>query len=514
MKNTMKRMLVLGLAAMFLFQGCAKEAEESYVEETPAVEEIVEETAVLEEEETEAKEPLPLQIQVDTNNKSYYLEGADNAYLHLQYCDVSVEGDNFTKLKRNLENWSMERSEGLRGLYAEFEASAGEQLKLNEFFAECSIYQEITIARADEAIVSLLDDSYQYTGGAHGMFYREGVTFDSVTGKKLLLSDLVYDYEVFSEDAKERIIYALREEHGDHLFGDYIETVGNLWIEGREPQWYLDASGIVIVLQEYEVGPYVMGTPEVHLPYAEFASYIKEEYLPLNTNGVAAVAKNQEVFLNLPGFEQEVPMMLLSELQEDEMYHSLWLGQNELPLQSFLTLEDSYIVRTDDEVYCFVTVDFASYDYVTYVFRITEGVLEKVAEVNAAIDGGNINPRAVKMESFVYLLGTYRGVKDYHFDENGKFITEDEEYILEKNTVVLTTKVELPVFIDETSSTLPAGSHIILNATDGESYVRFTIQETGQTGIFNVERGTGESYALFINGRNENECFENLPYAG
>ena len=43
MKNTMKRMLVLGLAAMFLFQGCAKEAEESYVEETPAVEEIVEE---------------------------------------------------------------------------------------------------------------------------------------------------------------------------------------------------------------------------------------------------------------------------------------------------------------------------------------------------------------------------------------------------------------------------------------------------------------------------------------
>ena len=80
--------------------------------------------------------------------------------------------------------------------------------------------------------------------------------------------------------------------------------------------------------------------------------------------------------------------------------------------------------------------------------------------------------------------------------------------------MVLTTKVELPVFIDETSSTLPAGSHIVLNATDGESYVRFTIQETGQTGIFNVERGTGESYALFINGRNENECFENLPYAG
>ena len=512
MKYTVKRWMTFMLAAVFLLTGCSKNVEDSYVEETE--ETVVEEVTILEETEETADETLPLSIQIDTNHKYYYLEGEEEPYLQLQYCDVSVEGDDYIKLKRNLENWSMERSEGLRSLYTTFETSAGEQQELNELFTKCDIYQEVTIARADERVVSLLDDTYQYTGGAHGMFYREGVTFDSVTGRKLFLSDVFYDYDAFVEDAKDRIIYELRETYGEELFDDYITTVNGLWDDGNEPQWYLDASGIVIVLQEYHVGPYVMGTPQIHLPYEEFAPYIKADYFPGTAMGVASFAKNQEVFLTLPGFAGQVPMMLLSEQQETEMYHSLWLGQNELPLESFLILEDSYIVRTEDEVYCLIEVDFASDDYMTYVFRITEGVLEKVTEIDAAIDAGNISSQGMKMESWVYLLGTYGGVKNYYFDASGKLVTEDKEYNLEKNTVVLTTKADLPIILDEAESVLPSGSHITLTATDGESYVKFTIQETGQCGTLQLQRGTGESYAVYINGMNENDCFEFLPYAG
>ena len=93
-------------------------------------------------------------------------------------------------------------------------------------------------------------------------------------------------------------------------------------------------------------------------------------------------------------------------------------------------------------------------------------------------------------------------------------IAEDKEYNLEKNTVVLTTKADLPIILDEAESVLPSGSHITLTATDGESYVKFTIQETGQCGTLQLQRGTGESYAVYINGMNENDCFEFLPYAG
>lgn len=54
----------------------------------------------------------------------------------------------------------------------------------------------------------------------------------------------------------------------------------------------------------------------------------------------------------------------------------------------------------------------------------------------------------------------------------------------------------------------------MLTATDGETYVKFTIQETGQTGVLNVERNETDYYKLTIDGMSEYECFEDLPYAG
>ena len=99
-------------------------------------------------------------------------------------------------------------------------------------------------------------------------------------------------------------------------------------------------------------------------------------------------------------------------------------------------------------------------------------------------------------------------------DENGEFVTEDAEYLLSGNTFVLTTKVELPVLLEGKESILPAGSHIILDATDNETYVKFTIQETGQNGMMMVERNEGDYYQITISGMNENDCFEILPYAG
>ena len=511
MKKRMKSLGLLGIALLLCLTGCQKEQETPEAEEIPEI--IVEEVMESEEVISEVTEPLPLSIYIDTYNKTYYFEDGEDAYLYLRYCDVTVEGDEYGKLKRNVENWSMERSEGLRSLYTSFEESANAAAEGSEEFYGYSLYQTVTVARADEVIVSLLDDTHQYMGGADSLFYREGINFDAVSGKKLKLSDLFYDYEAFKEDAKERILYELRDAYGEELFESCITVIEESWQDEAEPEWYLDASGVVIVLQENTVGPQIIGLPEIHLPYAEFAPYMKEEYFPGTFQGVASFKQNQEIFLTLPGIAEEIPMMLVSELQEDEMYHSLWLGQNELPLETYLVLEDAFIVRTEDEVYCLLEADMGSDDYVTYIYRVTNGVLEKEGEVFAAIDSGNINPHEIKMESWVFILGTYGGVKNYHFDENGDFATEDTEYVLERNEFVLTTTVDMPVVLEEAKSVLPAGSHIILNATDGENYVRFTIQETGQKGILELQKEAGNHY-FSINGMNENDCFEILPYAG
>lgn len=513
MRKRMGRLAALGIAAMLILGGCAKE-EAPVIVETPeeTVEEIEEVEEITEEEVVEEK--IPLSVNITTNNKTYYFEDSEDAYLYLQYCDVAVEGDGYENLKRNLEKWSMERSEGLRSLYTSFEESAALDSAGEEAFYGYSLYQTLSTARVDEAVVCLLDDTYQYTGGAHGMSYREGVTFDAQSGKQLTLRDILTDYDNFSAEAAERIIYELKETHGEELFDDYITTVEEIWQEETEPEWYLDATGIVIVLQEYTVGPYTLGTPEIHLPYAEFEPYIKEAYLPVSTDGVAAFSANEEVFLQLPATGEEMPMMLSSEWENDMVSTSLWLGSQEMPLREHVVITNAYLLRRGEEVYCMIEVDMASDDYETTIYRLTDGVIEKVSQIGAAIDGGNINSDSVVMESWVYLLGTYGGVKTYQFDENGEFGTEDTEYVLHRNEFVLTTTTSIPVTLDGAESTLPAGSHIVINATDNETYVKFTIQETGQTGIMEVKRNETDYYNVTIGGMNENDCFEILPYAG
>ena len=298
MKKRLQRIMALLLAGMLIFGGCGKEPEEPVAEAEPEiiVEELEEPEEVIEEP---VEEKVPFSVHVDRKNKTYYFEDGENAYLYLRYCDVTVEGDGYEKLKRNIENWSMERSEGLRNLYVSFEESAGMEAQESETFDGYTLYQTVSIAKADGVVVSLLEDTYQYEGGAHGTFFRQGINFDSESGKRLKLEDLFYDYAAFVEDAKERIAYELLAEYGEELFEDYITTVEGLWQEDAEPEWYLDASGIVIVLQEYLVGPYSIGTPEIHLPYTEFAPYIKENYLQADAEGVAAFKANQEIFLSL-----------------------------------------------------------------------------------------------------------------------------------------------------------------------------------------------------------------------
>lgn len=514
MRNGMKKWMLLGMAAVLLLTGCNKKEETPVVEEAPEI--VVEEVTPEETQESENK--VPLTIHTKVNDKTYYFEGGEDAYLYLQYCDVTVEGEGYDKVKRNIEKWSLERSEGLRGLYASFEEQAiATNAQGQKDFYGYTLYQSVNIARVDDAVISLLDDTSQYHGGEHGDFYREGVNFDSKTGKRLGLSDLFTEYENFIEDAKERIIYELKDRYENELASDYEATVRALWQDGAEPQWYLDASGIVIVLQEYSVGDYAIGTPEICFPYSEYKAYIKEGYLPTDGDGVAIFQANQEVYFNLPGKGQDESLMLLWEEGEDGIsYSSLWLGQSELKLEEYLILGKTYLVKYNGEIYCMLEVDCASDDYETYIYRLTNGIIEKVDTIGSSIDGGNINAQEAKMESWIYFLGTYGGVKTYQFDENGKFVTNDTEYVLERNQYVLTTKAELPVLIDgeELECILLPGSHIILTATDGETYVKFMIQETGQMGTMMVERDPEFVSNSRINGIKEEDCFEFLPYAG
>ena len=510
MKKRMKKLIILGLAMMFALTGCMGKTTDTVVDAPEATIEV-EEVVVMTEEPVEE---VPLQVQTTKREKIYFSEETGKNYMYLQYCDVTVEGSGREDLKRTVENWSMEAGAGMRTRVDAYKEAAEEELKNNEDFYGYSFYQNVTIARADENIISFLVDTSQYTDGEDDQILSEGKNFDVKTGRVLTLEDVIVDYENFTVEATDQMIRKLGEVYGDRLFENYEESIKNMWAQEAEPQWYADAAGLVIMLPESFSEVMESNCPKMHLNYDGFEYYIREEYAPTATDGVAKLDKNEETLVMLPGKEEPVALALRYEWQGDFPKTTLCLGGQQQNIGDFATVESAYFIRSGKEVYCMVAVDMASDDFVTTIYRLTEGVIQEVDQIGANIDQGNISADAVTMESWVYLLGTYNGVKHYRFDKDHGFTSEDKEFLLERNNYELTTMVDLPITMEGKEATLPAGSKIVLTATDGESYVKFTIPGTGQNGTLQVSRGEEEFYELYINGISEYECFEQLPYAG
>lgn len=141
-----------------------------------------------------------------------------------------------------------------------------------------SSFQSYNVMRADSQVISLRSYNNDYAGGVHGDYAYYGTTFDTMTGEKLKIQDIVADMPSFRQQATKDIDKYLQENYSDGLFEDYQDTVEQIW-EGEDGfNWYLNESGIKVIFNPYAVGPFAMGSVTVPLPYSSYASYLNPDY--------------------------------------------------------------------------------------------------------------------------------------------------------------------------------------------------------------------------------------------
>lgn len=124
----------------------------------------------------------------------------------------------------------------------------GRSVRENPNIQEAKSKYEVQLNK--DGILSLTIIHYTFSGGAHGMSYMEGYTFDLASGYRYKFSDLVaperrkiFDGEV-RKQIKERNIYLLRGFEGLK----------------DEPDFYLQPDGkLVVFYQLYELAPYSWG---------------------------------------------------------------------------------------------------------------------------------------------------------------------------------------------------------------------------------------------------------------
>ena len=158
-----------------------------------------------------------------------------------------------------------------------------------EYFYSFSNYQQLGVARHDDAVVSLIELSSLYSGGTHPNSIQTAYNLDIENRRILRLEDVIHPE---STDALAELVRAGVDEKfividgGNGLFEDYVDTIDTSMRYGTmTPYWYLNEKGLVIFYNQYELGPYAAGIIKVELPYSKLNDILLEEYFPTITDG-------------------------------------------------------------------------------------------------------------------------------------------------------------------------------------------------------------------------------------
>lgn len=320
-----KAMLAGFLAAACILAGCgaAQEEQQDAVEtmssiqetagteeETAAMETAVpeEETAAVEtaapEEETAAaetaapEEKIPAAETTGTEDATTSAEGEKDAGLtagtyayHLETktqswndtagqeaCNVSLEypvfeGDSSAETAINAfyQEWVSDKLDAWESGEDPFVTEA---LEIRESGADIgsmppfSDEYSVTGITVTRGVISILQENYRYSGGAHGMPGRENHIFSGTDGKEVTLPDVLpLSEEEVNVLVREQFLDRIEKNPEDGFFPDAADTVNAK--TDFISQSYLTQDGVVFYAQPYELGPYAAGYIEVSLTWEQ-----------------------------------------------------------------------------------------------------------------------------------------------------------------------------------------------------------------------------------------------------
>lgn len=468
------------------------------------------------------------QITISRENLEEYEEETNRWLVHTEYDRLSVAGEGYESAAEGVRQWSEARTAEIRKLSSEYAGYASEDAAYRDAentAYQYSIYESLETARVDRRVISIIEMSSDYTGGAHGNYGYYGYTFDAASGQLLELADILEDAGRFQDAASDDIIQKLKETQGDGLFPEYADTVRDIWTRNEGPNWYLDAAGITFIFNPYEVGPYAMGDVRVTLPYEEFSSYMKDEYEIAIDSGSARIPEDAKIRLSLNGAEEQEAGLRLCQNEAEGYYEGpvyVELNGSAVETGAYGWITGAYLLKKEDgRTFVLLNTDEASDDFLLFIYEITDGTIqERDCMQNVCFRNGVVNTESLTLQVSLNVLGTYSAMMDYVIGEDGKLSQQDAFFRIETSDEsawkTLTTVRELPVMVDGEETVLPAGSQIRITATDNAGTAVFYNENTKESGEIHYVRGDGgeDTWTIFIDGVPDYEYFEMVPYAG
>ena len=411
-------------------------------------------------------------------------------------------------------------------------------------------YTECRVLRADNVLFSFIETNENYYGGAHGMYSVAGYAFDVETGKNLSFTDIVVD----ETKIRDLIAEKLDEEYGDIFFDD-IHTLIDQY-DFNSLCWSISYFDVTLYFYPYDLGPYASGSQQVVFPFLEYADLFDEKYLSVPEQFVTQLSENEQFCMDVNGDGKNEDIGLSSKYLEDDCLSVLIsVDGKETDSDSWSYRIDTYLIKVQNKVYLYLFehhendyVTLKVYDFAKEDFVENDNANLYIPEKSNFEERDNIsfcestspvfsNPGKVRMASRLETLSTYQGTKEYHVNESGMLVTDDDYYDVEVSFLIKTLE-DIPCQIvsgeemnTSESGTIPAGTFVkIISATEDKVFVVEAIgyapdENNDMYGFYeddNTQYNTEEIFCIqldeefgnTLNGRDVWELFDGLMYAG
>lgn len=411
-------------------------------------------------------------------------------------------------------------------------------------------YTECRVLRADNVLFSFIETNENYYGGAHGMYSVAGYAFDVDTGKNLSFTDIVVD----ETKIRDLIAEKLDEEYGDIFFDD-IHTLIDQY-DFNSLCWSISYFDVTLYFNPYDLGPYASGSQQVVFPFSEYADLFDEKYLSVPEQFVTQLSEYEQFCMDVNGDGKNEDIGLSSKYLEDDCLSVLIsVDGKETDSDSWSYRIDTYLIKVQNKVYLYLFehhendyVTLKVYDFAKEDFVENDNANLYIPEKSNYEERDNIsfcestspvfsNPGKVRMASRLETLSTYQGTKEYHVNESGMLVTDDDYYDVEVSFLIKTLE-DIPCQIvsgeemnTSESGTIPAGTFVkIISATEDKVFVVEAIgyapdENNDMYGFYeddNTQYNTEEIFCIqldeefgnTLNGRDVWELFDGLMYAG
>lgn len=453
------------------------------------------------------------EISIDMCTEQRFSDDWSTETVTVTYHEISVSSESHQELADALAAYSQGRKAQLDKKADEMNVIAQDILDTGtDDFGGMYLHTQVVTKRSDHAIYSIMESECMYGYDTCENVY-DGAVFDVNTGKHLELTDLCEDKNLFLNTIVNQCILDLQAAYTEANFYDGFEQKIVETIESNTP-WYMDAVGLTFIYPNGTVAEMenLQGPMKAHVPYEAIKDMMYENYLPVDTYGVTAVPVNYPVSICVDGVEKEF-CIHRTYTEYDEEHISLSYGTNIMSLNEYVMLKDVYLLKRPTGIYLLYDIDHASDDYETFLYRFTKDSVQEMDKIWANIDDSNVHGDTFELGFRIDVFGTYTSNQTYYIDENGKFATDETEYEIKQSTDIKTI-VNLPIEKNGKMTTLPAGSMIRIIGTDNQTKATIVIVSTLEEATLYFNRNEENSYNIEINGMDQYECFEMLPYAG